>query len=186
MRSIARHGVATHWLRLVVPAALASVAVAASLTSCTSTATTTAADSSSTKSTIPRVGLPRLHGHYPDHRYRRQRVHLDRRALRGRRRRRQGLRGVYQLQGGIHGRRIVVDSYDDTYAGAANKQYTQEAVEKDFATVGSFSLQDNFGGTVLAANPQVPNVTVSLTRRLSTSRTASVLPRLRTDGHSGP
>ncbi len=29
------------------------------------------------------VGLPGLHGHYPDHRDRRQRVYLDRRSLRG-------------------------------------------------------------------------------------------------------
>jgi branched-chain amino acid transport system substrate-binding protein len=65
-------------------------------------------------------------------------------------------------QGGINGRRILVDSGDDTYAGAPNKQLTQADVQKDFAMVGGFSLQDNFGGTVLAANPQVPNVTVSL------------------------
>ncbi|MGO8869912.1 MAG: ABC transporter substrate-binding protein [Acidimicrobiales bacterium] len=65
-------------------------------------------------------------------------------------------------QGGVDGRKIVVDSSDDGYAGAPNKQETQADIEKDFAMVGSFSLQDNFGGTVLAANPQVPNVTVSL------------------------
>ncbi len=65
-------------------------------------------------------------------------------------------------QGGVDGRRIVVDSYDDGYQGGPNKQETQAAVAKDFALVGGFSLQDNFGGTVLAANPGVPNVTVSL------------------------
>jgi branched-chain amino acid transport system substrate-binding protein len=65
-------------------------------------------------------------------------------------------------QGGINGRKIEVDSSDDGYAGAPNKQQTQADIEKDFAMVGGFSLQDNFGGTVLAANPQVPNVTVSL------------------------
>jgi ABC-type branched-subunit amino acid transport system substrate-binding protein len=65
-------------------------------------------------------------------------------------------------RGGINGRHLIVDGYDDGYAGAPNKQYTEEAVQKDFALVGGFSLQDNFGGTVLAANPQVPNVTVSL------------------------
>ncbi len=61
-------------------------------------------------------------------------------------------------QGGIHGRKLVVDSYDDGYAGAPNKQYTQEAIQKDFALVGGFSTFDSFGGTVLAANPGVPNV----------------------------
>lgn len=65
-------------------------------------------------------------------------------------------------QGGINGRKIVVDSSDDQYAGAPNKQETQADVDKDFAMVGGFSLFDNFGGAVLQANPQVPNVTVSL------------------------
>lgn len=65
-------------------------------------------------------------------------------------------------QGGVHGRKILVDSYDDGYAGAPNKQYTQEAAQKDFALVGGFSTFDSFGGTVLAADPGVPNVTVSL------------------------
>ena len=65
--------------------------------------------------------------------------------------------------GGINGRKIIVDSSDDKYAGAPNKHETQEDVGRDFAMVGGFSLFDNFGGTVLQANPQVPNVTVSLT-----------------------
>ncbi|MGD0392040.1 MAG: ABC transporter substrate-binding protein [Acidimicrobiales bacterium] len=64
--------------------------------------------------------------------------------------------------GGVNGRRIIVDSSDDQYAGAPNKDETQEDVGKDFAMVGSFSLFDSFGGVVLKANPQVPNVTVSL------------------------
>jgi hypothetical protein len=64
--------------------------------------------------------------------------------------------------GGVDGRKIVVDSSDDHYSGAPNKQETQADVGSDFAMVGSFSLFDNFGGTVLQANPQVPNVTVSL------------------------
>jgi len=61
--------------------------------------------------------------------------------------------------GGIDGRKLVVDSYDDGFTGALNKQYTQEAIERDFALVGGFSLEDSFGGTVLAANPGVPDVT---------------------------
>ena len=65
-------------------------------------------------------------------------------------------------QGGINGRKLLVDSYDDGYQGAPNKQATQQVVQKDFASVGGFSLQDSYGGTVLAANPGVPNVTVSL------------------------
>ena len=65
-------------------------------------------------------------------------------------------------QGGINGRKMLVDSYDDGYQGAPNKQATQQVVQKDFASVGGFSLQDSYGGTVLAVNPGVPNVTVSL------------------------
>src|SRR6202022_2795515 len=65
-------------------------------------------------------------------------------------------------QGGVNGRKIVVDSGDDNFQGALNKQLTQADIQKDVAMVGGFSLEDNFGGTVLAANPQVPNVTVSL------------------------
>jgi ABC-type branched-subunit amino acid transport system substrate-binding protein len=66
--------------------------------------------------------------------------------------------------GGINGRRVVVDSYDDGYQGAPNKQATEQVVQKDFASVGGFSLEDSYGETVLAANPGVPNVTVSLSQ----------------------
>jgi ABC-type branched-subunit amino acid transport system substrate-binding protein len=65
-------------------------------------------------------------------------------------------------QGGIAGRKLVVRSSDDQFAGALNKQQTRAAVQSDFATVGGFSLEDAFGGSVLAANPQMPNVSESL------------------------
>lgn len=65
-------------------------------------------------------------------------------------------------QGGVNGRKLYVNSSDDGYSGAGNRQDTQAAVENDFATVGSFSLYDGFGGSVLAANPSVPNVTVNI------------------------
>ena len=65
--------------------------------------------------------------------------------------------------GGVDGRKIVVDSTGDTYNdGAQNKALTQQDIGRDFAMVGSFSLNDGYGGTVLAANPGVPNVSVSL------------------------
>jgi len=66
--------------------------------------------------------------------------------------------------GGINGRKILVDSYDDGYQGAPNKQATEQVVQKDFAAVGGFSLEDTFGATALAASPGVPNVTVSLSQ----------------------
>jgi len=77
--------------------------------------------------------------------------------------------------GGVNGRRIVVQSQDDQFSGATNKQLTQQAVDSDFATVGDVSLEDGFGGTVLAANPQFPNVSESLdpvTRTLPTTFSA--------------
>ena len=161
MRSIVGRGVSMHRLRLVA-AALTSVILAATLTSCTSTATKTAADSSSTKSTIPQSAFRDYTGitqtTVAEGNVSTLTAGLFEGAVVGTK----AYAAYVNSQGGIHGRRIVVDSYDDSYSGAANKQYTQEAVEKDFATVGGFSLQDNFGGNVLAANPQVPNVTVSL------------------------
>ena len=73
-------------------------------------------------------------------------------------------------QGGVNGRRLHVDSFNDEFTGAQNGQSTNAAVQKDFATVGSFSLEDSFGATVLAANPQVPNIAESL------SAAANALP----------
>ncbi len=64
--------------------------------------------------------------------------------------------------GGVYGRKLLVDSSDDGYSGGPNKQETQADVNRDVAMVGSFSLEDNFGGTVLKADPGVPNVSVSL------------------------
>jgi branched-chain amino acid transport system substrate-binding protein len=80
-------------------------------------------------------------------------------------------------QGGVGGRKLIVTSGDDGDSGATNKQLTQAAVSGDFATVGSFSLQDGFGGTVLATNPGVPNVSPTLdpaTTRLPNSFSAAV------------
>lgn len=60
--------------------------------------------------------------------------------------------------GGVNGRKIVVDSYDDGYTGTGNKQSTQQAIETDAALVGDFSTFDSYGGQVLAQNPGVPDV----------------------------
>ena len=75
-------------------------------------------------------------------------------------------------QGGIDGRRIVVQSYDDGFTGSGNKQYTEDALEHTFASVGSFSVEDSFGGTVLAANPGFPDVSTV------TDPTTAVLPNV--------
>ena len=65
-------------------------------------------------------------------------------------------------QGGVNGRKFVGKAKDDLFTGSENKQLTENAVQHDFALVGSFSLEDNFGETVLAANPQFPDVSTSL------------------------
>jgi ABC-type branched-subunit amino acid transport system substrate-binding protein len=64
--------------------------------------------------------------------------------------------------GGVNGRKITVDSADDAFSGAGNKQATQNAITNDFALVGGFSLQDNFGGQLLATDPGMPDVSVVL------------------------
>jgi ABC-type branched-subunit amino acid transport system substrate-binding protein len=70
--------------------------------------------------------------------------------------------------GGVNGRKLVVDTRDDQFTGAGNKQQTQAAVSNDFALVGSFSLEDSFGQTVLAQYPQVPDVSTTLAPSLNT------------------
>jgi ABC-type branched-subunit amino acid transport system substrate-binding protein len=64
--------------------------------------------------------------------------------------------------GGINGRKLHVDASDDNFTGAGNKQMTQSALNSDFALVGSFSLEDNFGGQLVAQNPGLPDVSVTL------------------------
>jgi ABC-type branched-subunit amino acid transport system substrate-binding protein len=65
-------------------------------------------------------------------------------------------------KGGVKGRTIVVDSGDDLFQGATNTQLTTSALTNDFALVGSFSLEDQFGGIVLKRNPDMPDVSVTL------------------------
>ncbi len=69
--------------------------------------------------------------------------------------------------GGVNGRKLIVDANDDQFSGSKNKQLTQSAVESDFALVGSFSLEDSFGAAVLAQNPQVPDVSLTLSSYLT-------------------
>ena len=79
--------------------------------------------------------------------------------------------------GGVNGRKLIVEGRDDSFSGAMNKQLTQQAVNTDFALVGDVSLEDSFGGTVLAANPQFANVSETLdpaTRKLA--NTFSAMP----------
>jgi branched-chain amino acid transport system substrate-binding protein len=60
--------------------------------------------------------------------------------------------------GGVNGRKLELASADDGFTGATNKQATQNAITNDFALVGSFSLEDSYGGALLAADPGMPDV----------------------------
>src|SRR5580693_4066035 len=133
----------------LVIAVLCTVVVAAALTACSSTkAAPTSASSSN--STIPQSA-------FSDHTgitatsvslgtVSRQQIFKSAVGV-------QAYADYVNSQGGVNGRKISVDSGDDADSGATKKQLTQADIGKDFAMVGSFSLQDSFGGTVLAANP---------------------------------
>ncbi len=60
--------------------------------------------------------------------------------------------------GGVNGRKLALENGDDSFTGAGNKQATQNALANDMALVGNFSLEDSYGGAVLAANPGFPDV----------------------------
>jgi ABC-type branched-subunit amino acid transport system substrate-binding protein len=65
-------------------------------------------------------------------------------------------------RGGVNGRQLKVTSLDDGFSCSQNQSETQSGSTQDFAFVGSFSLFDNCGAKVLAANPDIPDVSVSL------------------------
>jgi hypothetical protein len=64
--------------------------------------------------------------------------------------------------GGLCGHKVTDDFADGETSCQANESATQNLVKKDFALVGSFSLYDNCGATVLKSNPTVPDVHVAL------------------------
>jgi ABC-type branched-subunit amino acid transport system substrate-binding protein len=65
-------------------------------------------------------------------------------------------------KGGVYGRKLTVDAKDDAFSGSQNGTETQDAINSDFGMVGSFSLFDGYGCKALAANPAVPDVSVTL------------------------
>jgi branched-chain amino acid transport system substrate-binding protein len=172
MRSIIRVRMLRRWAPITV--ALCAVLVGAVLTACSSTKASPAATSSSSKSTIPASAFSDRTGITPTSvsvgTVSWQQIFKSAVGV-------QAYADYVNSQGGVNGRKIQVDPSDDGDSGATNKQLTQAAIGKDFAMVGSFSLQDSFGGTVLAANPGVPNVSPTL---------ASTTSQLPTPGHSSP
>jgi ABC-type branched-subunit amino acid transport system substrate-binding protein len=69
--------------------------------------------------------------------------------------------------GGLDGRKFKLLSGDDQFECSLNQSETQQFLSQVIAFVGSFSLQDNCGGQVLAANPDVPNVSETLDTTVS-------------------
>jgi ABC-type branched-subunit amino acid transport system substrate-binding protein len=65
-------------------------------------------------------------------------------------------------KGGVNGRKLEVDSKDDAFSSQQNATETAEAAANDFAMVGSFSLFDGYGCKSLAADPAIPDVSVTL------------------------
>jgi len=69
---------------------------------------------------------------------------------------------MIDARGGVGGRKLLVDSKDDAFSGQQNQTDTEEAINSDFALVGSFSLFDGYGCAALASNTAVPDVSVTL------------------------
>ena len=65
-------------------------------------------------------------------------------------------------KGGINGRKIVVTSQDTNYSGTTAAQLTQSAIKKDFALVGGFGIVATSAGKILAKNPGMPDVQVTV------------------------
>ena len=65
-------------------------------------------------------------------------------------------------KGGVNGRKIDVTVGDDKLSGTINEQLVQADISKDFALVGGFSITATSGGQVLAKNPGMPDVAVTV------------------------
>lgn len=65
-------------------------------------------------------------------------------------------------QGGICGRKVVIESQDDATSCSLNENETEQLAGKVFAFVGSFSLFDGCGAKVLDRLDGVPDVHVGL------------------------
>ncbi len=65
-------------------------------------------------------------------------------------------------EGGIYGRKLKMDFGDSALDCAKNKAETSSRLKKVFAYVGSFSLFDDCGTTVLKDNTNIPDVHAAL------------------------
>ncbi len=67
-------------------------------------------------------------------------------------------------QGGVDGRKIELISEDDKFDGQDNLAETQSLIGRVIAFVGSFSLDDQDGGSILVKHPTISNVSESLSQ----------------------
>lgn len=65
--------------------------------------------------------------------------------------------------GGVNGRKIVVTTQTTGLSSTKDAQLTQAALTKDFALVGGFSIEATSAGQILAKNPGMPDVQVTVT-----------------------
>jgi ABC-type branched-subunit amino acid transport system substrate-binding protein len=80
-------------------------------------------------------------------------------------------------KGGIDGRKISLISEDDKFNPDSNRSETESVINRIIAIVGSFSLEDQDGGAILAKHPTIPNVSLSLSQyTLDLSNTVSPVP----------
>ncbi|HXY26927.1 MAG TPA: ABC transporter substrate-binding protein [Acidimicrobiales bacterium] len=69
--------------------------------------------------------------------------------------------------GGLDGRRFKLLSGDDQFSCDLNQSLTRQYASQVIAFTGSFSLQDNCGGQVLASMPSMPNVSEAVNSSVS-------------------
>jgi ABC-type branched-subunit amino acid transport system substrate-binding protein len=81
--------------------------------------------------------------------------------------------------GGVNGRMIRLNNQDDAFNGTNNRAETENLISNVDAFVGSFSLADASGGSVIQQHPNVANISVSLSSLTSElPNTYSVAPAI--------
>jgi ABC-type branched-subunit amino acid transport system substrate-binding protein len=90
-------------------------------------------------------------------------------------------------QGGINGRQVKLQAADGQTDCTANQSAHSSEIGSVFAFVGSFSLYDDCGTQVLAAHPDVPDVSFALGERTQKNTVNQFSPQyLPTGGATGP
>jgi ABC-type branched-subunit amino acid transport system substrate-binding protein len=90
-------------------------------------------------------------------------------------------------QGGIDGRQIKLQAADGQTDCTANQSAHASEIDDVFAFVGSFSLYDDCGTQVVAAHPDVPDVSFALGERTQKNTVNQFSPQyLPTGGATGP